>query len=173
MSHHEATEEYDSRIVANTLLELALDDRRTLTHMEVQKLVYIANGWSLVLRGKRLVEDDPEAWEYGPVYRTLYHEFKRFGSKPIDSFYQELDLNELDYRIPTVDDAEALDLLDEVWAAYSHLSGLQLSSLTHQDGTPWHETIRTKGQNALIDEDLIREHFQELAAKYDIAPSDA
>ena len=51
--------------------------------MHLQKLVYLAHGWTLAVTGDPLVEDRFEAWDYGPVIRKLYDALRSFGSGPI------------------------------------------------------------------------------------------
>ncbi|MCC7437458.1 MAG: DUF4065 domain-containing protein [Armatimonadetes bacterium] len=63
---------YDSRIVGNSFLDIALKDGTALTPMKLLKLVYIAHGWHLGIMGKPLISDEVQAWKYGPVIPKLY-----------------------------------------------------------------------------------------------------
>lgn len=74
---------FSPQAVANYLLDKARDDGELLTHMKLQKLVYIAHGWHLAVTGKPLLSDPVEAWQFGPVIRSLYHDLKHFGHEPI------------------------------------------------------------------------------------------
>src|ERR1700676_3931940 len=69
--------------VANWFLARAAADGKSLDPMKLQKLIYFAHGWSLALTDIPLIEEHPEAWDYGPVIPSVYHEFKLFGRKPI------------------------------------------------------------------------------------------
>jgi uncharacterized phage-associated protein len=51
--------------------------------MQAQKLIYLANGWSMALRHSKLIEEPFEAWDFGPVVRKLYDALKRYGSGSI------------------------------------------------------------------------------------------
>ena len=53
--------------IANAFIERALREEYPITHMKVQKLVYIAHGWSLGIRGEDLINENIMAWKYGPV----------------------------------------------------------------------------------------------------------
>jgi len=39
--------------------------------MELLEIAYIARGWKLGTTGEPLTEDHAEAWQYGPVHRSL------------------------------------------------------------------------------------------------------
>ena len=66
--------------IANEFLKMP-GAKETLIQMQLQKLVYLANGWNLAINGMPLVSDNAEAWDYGPVYRALYDHTKFFGKK--------------------------------------------------------------------------------------------
>ena len=78
---------YSAFAVANYFLRLGRDSGEEITPLKIQKLVYIAHGYHLAFtasdnspNGLPLVDDEfAEAWQYGPVFPSLYHHFKRFG----------------------------------------------------------------------------------------------
>lgn len=125
-----------------------------ISTMKLQKLCYIAQGWSLALRQTPLFAADFEAWRNGPVSRTLFGSHK--GKFVVNSWPSgnEHALTR-DERI----------IVDAVLEHYDALSGLQLSELTHQPGTPWSITRDQVGaregesSDAVISQDLIKEHF--------------
>lgn len=53
--------------VANFFIEVspAFDDN--MTQMKLYKMLYYAQGWSLVKLGRPLFDDEIQAWDYGPV----------------------------------------------------------------------------------------------------------
>ena len=156
---------YDSRVVANSFLELGAATLVPVTPMKLQKLVYIADGWNRVLNKRPLVADPVEAWQYGPVFPTLYHEFRHYGGKPIDAFYRELDLESFDFEIPEVETDPEKDVITRVWKSYGSLPATTLSALTHQSGTPWDQTFKTAGYRAKIRPSLIEQEFTSLLEK--------
>ena len=88
--------EYSAKAIANYFLELAAKHGEKVTPLKIQKLVYIAHGWHLALYEKPLVYDEfAEAWEYGPVFPSIYHEFKHFGGAPIAEPATDIEYNEL------------------------------------------------------------------------------
>ena len=138
-----------------------------ISPLKLQKLVYVSHGWNLGVFGEPLVNDEyAEAWRYGPVFPSLYHEFKDFGSKPIDRWAtDESDPN----FAPTVPQIESIDtqtpeLLERVWEGYGHFTPGQLSALTHAEGTPWYEAWHDSPgwRNLHIDNKVIRAHYEKL-----------
>jgi uncharacterized phage-associated protein len=142
--------------VAEYMLKLAQEDRSPLTPMQVLKLVYIAHGWQLGLHGRPLVCEPIEAWQYGPVIPSLYHKYKRYGSNFIQEFPSES---------PTCFDSEEQNIIRQVWQGYGRRSGISLSSLTHEPGTPWAITVQQSVLGAVISNDLIEDHYRRLGAQ--------
>lgn len=159
---------YPATTIANEFLRKAGSAGSTLTHMQVQKLVYLAHGWHLALTdGDPLIKERVLAWQYGPVIEELYYEFAGFKRDPIDRRFVDLmaDKMGLDALFePSIseDDAMARNVIDAVWEGYSHYSGSQLSSLTHQPDTPWDQA--QKQHKSTIRDEVIRDHFRQLAS---------
>jgi uncharacterized phage-associated protein len=152
---------YSATKVANELLRLAgaCDPPRPVTPLQLLKLVYIANGWSLAFYDTPLVHEAAEAWTYGPVIPSLYRSIRHFRASPVEGpIPGDYDQNELADH-----DRE---LIAAVYRAYGHLSGPQLSNMTHLPGTPWSAAwANGAGQNNIIRSENIREHYQTLAAR--------
>lgn len=152
---------YSSVKVANEVLNLAAASipPRSVTPLHLLKLVYIANGWSLAFNDEPLVHEAAEAWTYGPVIPSLYQSVRHFRAAPISNLITgDYDQNELLHQ-----DKE---LIAAVYRAYGHLSGIQLSNMTHVDDTPWSITwAGGAGQNDIIRSDLIAGHYKELAKR--------
>jgi uncharacterized phage-associated protein len=143
--------------VANTFLDLARRSGKTLSNLQLQKLVYIAYGFHLAGLGKRLFYDEIEAWPLGPVIPNLYHELKRYGwgdvTQPIENAGE----------IPESDPARVI--VESVWDSYREFSPEELSGLTHQDGTPWAAAWKEGERHVRISDDAIRSHYQRLMKK--------
>ena len=126
----------------------------SISTMKLQKLCYIAQGWSLALRGLPLFDDEFQAWANGPVCWTLFDSHR--GRYNVDSWAKG-DARKLDRKERII--------LDAVLNNYEALTGRQLSALTHKPGTPW--TITRNGlpetarSTEVIPNDLIRKHYQQ------------
>lgn len=161
---------YDSRAVANFFLEAGRREGIRISPMKLQKLVYIAHGFHLAIFDQPLVDQAFEAWPYGPVEPTLFHEFKSFGRLPITRLASVVSGEHLNAPVtPNLDDYDNANkentkaLLRQVWNGYKGLSGTRLSELTHQPGTPWTKSREgMKGGVALsprIQNKLIRDYY--------------
>ena len=141
--------------------------RRKISPLKLQKLVYISHGWHMALYDDVLVDDEfVEAWRYGPVFPSLYHEFKEYGADPITREGTDLDsdFELVTPRIPA-SDARTTGFLDKIWEVYGGFTGSQLSAMTHAVRTPWYEIWNENPsmRNRHIPNDLIKKHYQDLA----------
>ncbi len=156
---------YSSIAVANHFIKKSFESGTRLTPMQLVKLVYIAHGWYLARTGEPLLSDAVEAWKYGPVIPKLYHQFKQYRDSPITSM--AMVMGEGQFFAPEITDPSVAAFLDSVWDVYKNFDGIQLSTLTHQDGTPWFQVWRDqKGfetRGAVIPNQLIKNHYEQLA----------
>jgi len=148
--------------VANYFIKKNFDTGKGLTPMKLLKLCYVAHGWHLGITGEPLLTEPIQAWKYGPVIVSLYHDFKRYGNGEITSLEAELN-DEWESCIPMPNDKNIESLLDKIWEIYGKYDGVFLSSLTHELGTPWDIVWNRNGgsqrEGAIIPNDLIREHY--------------
>ena len=148
---------HSSLVIAEYLRRKADEVGDSLTPMQLIKLVYLCHGWMLGLHGRRLINEDVEAWRYGPVIRALYDEVKNFRSNPVERPLAD------SRAVDKIEDDEK-NIIDQVFDIYGKYTGIELSKLTHAPGTPWSE-IRRAGRSGweVIPNNLIAEHFRELA----------
>ncbi|MGK0176166.1 MAG: putative phage-associated protein [Lentimonas sp.] len=146
--------EVSAQAVANKFLEMAEQLGGLLTNMQLQKLVYIANGFHLGFTGKPLTFDKIHAWQFGPVIPCLYKTLQKFGNGPVTGRLNAED------TIPG--DSFAFKVIDQVWQAYGRMSGSKLSALTHLPGSPWHKTWeRDENRFGVISVEMIADHYRE------------
>ncbi|MBF4549341.1 Panacea domain-containing protein [Pseudoclavibacter sp. VKM Ac-2888] len=113
----------------------------------MQALVYLAQGWSLGLRGEPLFPELHHAWSTGPVSSHLFKLHRRDYSVTAWPFGNAERLT-----------AEEAVIVDSVVRQYGALFGAQLQSLSLVCGPPW---VRARGEHGtgLIPLDEIRDHF--------------
>jgi uncharacterized phage-associated protein len=158
MSRNDA---YDPRAIANKILDIRSENGGTLSIMQLIKLVYIADGWSLALRDKPLCRESAQAWQYGPVFRSVYNSFSGIGSRPVTGRAMVTG-TEIPISAEFSDDEEKL--IRMVVSAYGKLSAFTLSNLTHQPNTPW-SLARERGLYSDLNDQEIIDHFNMLKAK--------
>ncbi len=116
---------YTASDIANYFLFKAQEeDQELLSNLKLQKLVYYAQGLHLAIYGGPLFDDRIEAWQYGPVIPSLYHEYKHYGASGIPA---------LDSYDPPIIDAETIDFLDEVYEFMGQYSAIRLMEMAHSD----------------------------------------
>ncbi len=145
---------YNPTTIANYFIK-KYADKGNLTPMKLIKLTYIAYGWYLALTDKkeRLTDELPLAWDFGPVFPSLYESLKGYGGSVI----KEKIPNRVDDDTIKPDDKK---FLDKMWNLYGRYDGIYLSALTHKKDTPW-KKVYAKGTNAVISDDDIFEHYKE------------
>lgn len=154
---------YSPSLIANAFLYKAKDSGVKMTHMKLQKLVFFVHAWSLAINDQSMVSEKPEAWQYGPVFDSLYHELKQHGSNFVDKFLVQMnsETGERQALVPAFNDKKFWALLDQVWDRYSKLTAMQLSALTHESGGPW-ETARQKSSGWLDDNEVATHYKHQL-----------
>lgn len=164
---------YPAVSIANEFLKLSKGSGG-LTQMALQKLTYFSHGWNWAVNQEPLVDERPQAWSFGPVYRELYDHTKFFGKKPISRLITPSDDEVARFFRPerNSDAPYSANLSDRerqvvrhVWSRYGALDAIKLSELTHQPGTPWFVSFKNGGKNAAISDDLIRSHYDGLAER--------
>jgi uncharacterized phage-associated protein len=159
---------YTPQAIANYFLDKGEEERRDISQMKLQKLVYIAYGWVLAATGERLFDEPIEAWDHGPVIPSLYHEFKHNGSGPILDRAIFFDLDTLEEVVPTVDagDTDTRVLLDTVWESYKRFSSAALRRKTHEPDTPWSRVCDPNKRHVQLRDADISEHFGQKIREY-------
>ena len=117
---------YSADQVADTIISVA---RRMgisdVTNLKLQKLMYYAQAWSLVLKGSPLFAEDFQAWIHGPVLSSLFQRFKVWRWDTIG-----------DRLNPVIDDPELRAHVGKVLRVYGNATANQLEQLSHSEG-PW------------------------------------
>jgi uncharacterized phage-associated protein len=150
--------------IANYFLIKAWESGDHVTPMKILKMVYIAHGWHLGLFDEPLLPEPVQAWKYGPVVESVYHTFKGFGKAQVT----ELAFDHSDNDYYKINDKKHIPLLDKIWEVYGSYSGVELSAMTHQEGTPWFyvwEKCNGKyNAGAIIPNDVIERHYKQKIA---------
>jgi len=158
---------YSPKSIANYFIERAKVSGDQLSPMKLQKLVYYAAGWFAGYTGNPLVDEAPQAWQYGPVFPSLYQEFKEFGSGAISKKATVFDFSKFNFvEAAEPEDSAVRKFLENVWDSYGKYTGIALSEMTHAAGSPWDQTwqLASGVRNMSIPFELVRDHFKIAAA---------
>ena len=124
--------------VANAFLDLANKAGKPMTNMQLQKLVFLAQGYSLAMLNRPMHVNNTHAWQWGPVIPILYKKLQKYGNGLVSEFIplgvvEEGELDEQDKA-----------LIEDVFNAYGSWTGSKLSALTHPRDTPWDITFKSE-----------------------------
>jgi len=149
--------------VANHILWRANKDAADISPMKLQKMMYFLHGWYMAITGQKLIDEGFARWTYGPVVPSVYRELKHYGAMPIDDYIKQYDSTSgqvVPYFVDTNKLPQFESILEQVWHQYGGLTGIQLSSLTHEYGSPWYLTEpNDEIPDYLIRDDFVRRAF--------------
>lgn len=143
---------YNCFDIAKKFIELSLSDGISMTPMKLLKLTYISHGYYLAFTNKPLFDNKIEAWQYGPVIPDLYHIIKRTN-------FQDKDYNILEMYSNKSLLKEDNKFISVIWNAYKKFDGGQLSSKTHESGTPWDKVYNGESFK-VINNQIIKEYYK-------------
>ncbi|OGG99911.1 MAG: hypothetical protein A2600_12900 [Candidatus Lambdaproteobacteria bacterium RIFOXYD1_FULL_56_27] len=118
----------------------------TVSNLQLQKLLYYAQGWHLAFFGKPLFDAQLQAWDHGPVQPFVYREYKHFSWSSIT-----LPLHEAK--------KEEDPFLDCIKWFYGAIHGKELERQTHKE-LPWLRTYRNGEMELIIPNSLLTEFFR-------------
>lgn len=128
------------------------------THLQIQKLTYMAHGYALAILDKPLFNDRVEAWYYGPVMPAVCEKFEDWENNPIGRVSGDISVEF---------DAREKKLLDTVFRNFGHFCGFYLVQLTHKDSkreTPWQQCYR-KGERKVIPDVITKAYYAQVIAQ--------
>lgn len=153
----------DVRALANAILDQADSLSRDVTNMALNKIAYFVHCDYLMEMSKPLVGAKIEAWQHGPVFREVYHEFKRWGDEPIRSRATKIDPNTGEAVLAQMQGGvEDEELVRNLIGRYVHFSAAHLRAISHVEGGPWHRVWGHDGRTnpgMKISDDLIRSYY--------------
>lgn len=118
--------------------------------LQLQKLLYYSQAWSLVWTGTPVIDDEFEAWKDGPVVRGVWIHYRY--SDPIN----------------LLGDAQALSpkekaIANAISKFYGKMSGGALRDLTHEEA-PWDDAFKI-GRNTTIDPVSMLRYYSKVASE--------
>lgn len=135
---------YTAMDIANYIVNLVnVPDKKlcTLTHIKLQKILYYVQATYMAKNGGTpLFTNDIEKWQYGPVVREVYSEFKDFGISHINTTRSYLVREEkgnfqlVDTDICAIEnDINISSHIKEVFNCLKDISAFDLVDRTHEE----------------------------------------
>jgi len=120
-----------------------------IEQMQLQKLLYYSQGWSLANKLGPLFPERIEAWVNGPVVPQLWEQQRN------------------NYLVRTISGADTqrisvphAALLDKIWQSYGKYTGVALSRLTHTE-PPWLDARRGLPEGMRSNREITQESLRE------------
>ncbi len=138
--------------ICNTILLKSFEENINVTPMKLQKLLYFVYKDYLQRTGNQLFTERFETWQYGPVLSSVYAEFCSFRANRITKLAKNADGSAI-----FISDDGAPDIMrsiNDVWNKYKGMNGIQLSNITHSEGSAWYKAF--KNEKAFLDNEDIK-----------------
>ena len=153
----------DPRAIANFVLDIAEAGGASVTNLALNKIVYFLHGVFLAKNGKPLVSAKIEAWEFGPVFREIYHEFKCFKASGITSRASKKNYStgEMTPFVSALSNMER-DFVCHYATLYLKIEPGKLVDMSHVEDGPWYEAWYHDGTvnpGMQITDEAILKHF--------------
>lgn len=121
--------------VCHYLVNRGISEQKPLTNISLQKILYFAQGFYLAeTGGQRLFSDKIYAWEYGPVIKSVYHQYKRFGNNQITS------AQTFPWRKSSLNTFQ-ISFLEDIWDSFKDYAPFALVEMTHKVNSPWYKIV--------------------------------
>jgi len=138
-------------VYANNFIKRAIERDEQLSPMKLQKLLYFLYARYSYRTNQPLFADNFEKWQYGPALSEVYTAFQSFGANNINRFHRDSDG---EVNIASESHKEFMECFDEVWGRFGWKSGIELSNLTHTEGSAW---CRVQDEGAFLKLEDIKE----------------
>ncbi|EPB2574095.1 Panacea domain-containing protein [Campylobacter jejuni] len=120
---------------------------KELSNLELQKTLYFTELDYIKKFNEHLIEDEFEAWRYGPVSREVYCEYRNYGANSIDKPEQE--------NLSSILDKDELDVIDNAIKECNKETYWNLVEKSHKKGGAWEKSFK-EGSKEAIKKELIK-----------------
>ena len=152
MAGNDMLDKVDSVDFAIYLNEKAKKLGKNVNVTKIQKWLYICYGLYLTVNNKQLLNERPQAWNYGPFFPKVHDMQKRNGDS----------LDGLSNRIDSAKFAEYDDVVDATLKNFGDWSASKLVNWTHESGSAWDKKIKLGEKLGSLDNHDIAMDFERL-----------
>lgn len=145
-----------ARVAAKTMLVQAERLSLSLTNLTLHKLLYLAHGLLLARHDCALVDQPFQAWKYGPVLESLYHDLKPFGTSPIfpNSWFVST------WAMLPPEATNEAQAIESILEQFGDRSAIALIQISHDSNGPWSAVYAGKTRSIAIDDEQIKSYFR-------------
>ena len=134
---------YNAIDLSKYIVSKCVKDGHPVSNLKLQKILYYIQK-DFLQRDEIAFSDNIEAWQFGPVVRSIYVKYCLYGGYVIDTTQT--------YQEPLVSFPETLN---KVVDKYSVASPWLLVQESHRDGGAWSTTITQFGNKSIIPNELV------------------
>lgn len=126
----------------------------SVTNLALQKILYMAQMVHLGRTGRRLVDADFQAWDYGPVDPALYQKVRMFGDRPIQDIF---------FAAPVLQGYSEHAILSEACDFLVSKKPSELVAMTHWEKGAWAKHYVPGARSIVIpDTDIAAEYHERI-----------
>lgn len=137
---------YSVQEIANWFL-----NKESMSHKKLEKLIYLAYSYTLVILNQKLFDNEFYAYVHGPIVKAIYSQYQDYGLSEIGKI-----------NIKPKFDADTEDALEQIWQVYGKYDGIELESIVRQT-TPWQKARQgisnLDGRGCKISQQDIADYF--------------
>lgn len=136
----------DPRALANFILDVADAEGIEVSNLALNKIAYFVHALYLVNIDCPLLDAKIEAWQYGPVFREIYHQFKSCENRPIKRRAEILNPDTGEFEICRYSLSKGdFEFLRSLAMPYIKMRPGALVELSHAPDSPWHKAWHYDG----------------------------
>ena len=148
---------YDALMVARYVINYSNEKGYSITNLKLQKILYFIQAIFLKFKGEKCFNDDIQAWDFGPVVPSVYHEFKKYGNRNIATVKNYFVFSDTEKKLNRVrikkfekNDIVKKDriIINLIVDTLGDLSASELVKITHEHDA-WKNAYK-KGRNTVI-----------------------
>ena len=137
--------------LAAHVINRCMDLGEPTTHFKLQKMLYILEVKSLVHSGKSLIDENFEAWDYGPFLRSIYDKYSYMAA------CEMLVRQKTDRELPSDQRNAIINNIDEL----AGMNLWELAKISMEADTPWAKAYE-KDKEVKIPDQLMVSYAKEL-----------
>lgn len=122
--------------LAAHVINRCMDLGMPTTHFKLQKMLYLLEVKSLIHSGKSLIDENFEAWDYGPFLRSVYNKYSYMAA------CEMLVRQKTDRELPSDQRNAIINDIDEL----AKMNLWELAQYSMEPNTPWAKVYEKDAQ---------------------------